>query len=365
MAGAGTGTRIRLDRISIRYGDFTAVDDLTLAIEPGEILALLGASGCGKTTTLKAVAGLQRIDDGEIRFGERRVDGLAPHRRNVGMVFQSYALFPHMTVTENVRFGLAMHGVPRHRHGERIRRVLDMLHIAALADSYPDQISGGQQQRVALARTLVVEPLVLLLDEPLSALDRQLRDVMRTEIRNVVKQTGITSLLVTHDQEEALTVADRVAVMRAGRIEQVGSAREIYEAPRTRYVADFIGRMNYLPGRVLDQGGGVCRVETAAGVIVAPAVPGLGAGQPVEAGFRPEVVRVDDAGAPRGDRNRVEARLVGETFAGVTTEYRFRTAGEVEIRALGQSDARFGAGADRRSCLEWPVSRTLVFAAGA
>ena len=247
IGSASHGARVRIEDVRVAFGAVIAVDGVSLELEPGEVLSLLGPSGCGKTTLLKSICGLQRPDRGRILFDEVDIVPIAPHRRRVGMVFQNYALFPHLRVRENVRFGLRMHAVPAVDHAQRIDRALQLLRIENLAESYPDQLSGGQQQRVALARTLVVEPSVLLLDEPLAALDRVLRDSMRSEIRQLVKTLGITTLIVTHDQEEALSIADRVAVMNAGRIEQVGPPQTVYAAPANAFVGAFLGGINLIP----------------------------------------------------------------------------------------------------------------------
>lgn len=326
---------VTLDRVSVRYGAFTAVDDLSLSIAPGEILALLGPSGCGKTTTLKAITGLQAVDAGRIRFGAEDVTEVAPHRRGVGMVFQNYALFPHLTVSENVAFGLAMHGVAKVERATRVSDALTLLQIGELALKYPAQLSGGQQQRVALARTLVVRPKVLLLDEPLSALDRQLRDVMRTELRRLLKEVGITAIIVTHDQDEALTLADRVAVMHGGRIEQIDSPRDVYTNPRTRFVASFIGQTNYFSGAVTALSGDSATVRLDEhNVIAARPMRPVTVGESVEVAVRPEAFAL----TPSPDTVPLVAELIGEVYAGGTTEWRFRLAGGQIFRVLSVAD---------------------------
>jgi len=326
---------VALENITVRYGAFTAVDDLSLAIAPGEILALLGPSGCGKTTTLKAITGLQAVDAGRIRFGAEDVTEVAPHRRGVGMVFQNYALFPHLNVTENVAFGLAMHGVEKAERAARATGALALLQIGELAAKYPGQLSGGQQQRVALARTLVVRPKVLLLDEPLSALDRQLRDVMRTELRRLLKEVGITAIIVTHDQDEALTLADRVAVMNAGRIEQIDSPRDIYASPRTRFVAGFIGQTNTLRGTItsLSANGALVRLDAHNEILARP-MRTVAIGETVEVAIRPEAFSL----SPVPDAMRLIAQATGETYAGGTTEWHFRLAGGQVFRVLSVAD---------------------------
>jgi ABC-type Fe3+/spermidine/putrescine transport system ATPase subunit len=243
---------IRLDGISKSYdGRLRAVDEISLDVKPGEFFSLLGPSGCGKTTTLRMIAGFETVDTGRILVGDRDVTDVPVHRRDMGMVFQSYALFPHRTVTENVAFGLRMRKVPKPEIEARVKAALAMVALTGFEDRRPGQLSGGQQQRVALARAIVIRPPVLLCDEPLGALDRKLRQQMQFELKQLQKELGVTLDFVTHDQEEALTMSDRIAVMNAGRIEQVGAPNEIYDRPRTRFVADFIGEINLIdrPGR--------------------------------------------------------------------------------------------------------------------
>jgi ABC-type Fe3+/spermidine/putrescine transport system ATPase subunit len=237
---------VELRGVTKRFGDVVAVDALDLAVRRGEFLALLGPSGCGKTTTLRLVAGFEQPDAGEILIGGDAVAGLPPYKRNVNTVFQSYALFPHLNVLENVAYGLKGRGVPRRERQERAREALALVRLAGLDDRKPRHLSGGQQQRVALARALVMEPRVLLLDEPLGALDLKVRKQLQIELKRIQERVGITSLYVTHDQEEALAMADRVAVMNGGRIEQLAPPREVYDTPATRFVADFIGETNFV-----------------------------------------------------------------------------------------------------------------------
>ena len=241
---------VELQNVTKRYGDVVAVSDLSLRVEHGEFVALLGPSGCGKTTTLQMLAGFVEATLGDIRIDGKPMRGIPPHKRNIGVVFQSYALFPHLTVLDNVGFGLKMRNVERDEIAKRVRRALDLVQLVSLDQRYPRELSGGQQQRVALARALVIEPSVLLLDEPLSNLDANLREQMRFEIREIQKRIGITTVFVTHDQNEAMAAADRLVVMSKGEIRQVGSAREIYERPRDLFVAGFIGQANLLRGTV-------------------------------------------------------------------------------------------------------------------
>ena len=243
--GSATVSDLRLEGITKRYGSVTAVDGMNLEVRDGEFLTLLGPSGCGKTTTLGLIAGFFPPSAGEIYLKGKAVAELPPFKRDIGVVFQDYALFPHMTAGENVAFGLKMRGVERAEMDTRVREALDLVQLRGLAERRPVELSGGQRQRVALARALVIRPAVLLLDEPLSNLDLKLREEMRVEIAGIQRRLGITTVFVTHDQGEALVMSDRIAVMNAGRIEQLGKPSEIYDKPATRFVAEFIGRMNF------------------------------------------------------------------------------------------------------------------------
>jgi putative spermidine/putrescine transport system ATP-binding protein len=247
MTGA---VEVRLEELRRRYGAVVALDGLTLTLAPGELVALLGPSGCGKTTALRLVAGLEDADGGRVVVGDRDVTGLPANRRDVGMVFQAYSLFPHMTAHQNVAFGLRLRGVGGAERRRRAAEMLDLVGLATQANRYAHELSGGQQQRVALARALAIRPAVLLLDEPLSALDAKVRAQLRDEIRRVQLEVGITTLFVTHDQEEALAIADRVGVMREGRLEQLGTPTEVYARPATPFVAEFVGLTNRLAASV-------------------------------------------------------------------------------------------------------------------
>ncbi|MGE8942362.1 ABC transporter ATP-binding protein [Leptospira interrogans] len=239
---------VRLVAVTKRYGDVVALPRLDLDIPKSSFFALLGPSGCGKTTTLRLIAGFERSDAGEVWIKGDNVTHVPPHQRNFGMVFQQLALFPHLSVNDNVAFGLRMRRTERAEIGKRVARALDLVKLSGYGDRFPRQLSGGQQQRVALARAIVFEPSVLLLDEPLGALDKMLRDEMQVELRELQRRLGITTVFVTHDQEEALTMSDHVAVMRDGEIEQMGAPRDIYETPRTKFVAGFLGASNFLDG---------------------------------------------------------------------------------------------------------------------
>ena len=240
---------VALEAVTKRYADTTAVDDVTLEVEAGEFFSLLGPSGCGKTTTLRMIAGFARPDEGRILLDGRDVTDVPPHRRAVNTVFQSYALFPHLNVEQNVAFGLRFQKTTKDESRRRVATALETVHLTGLERRKPSQLSGGQQQRVALARALVLEPVVLLLDEPLGALDAKLRRPLQIELKTIQQEVGITFVYVTHDQEEALTMSDRMAVMSGGKVEQVGTPREAYEAPATAFVADFLGVSNLMTGR--------------------------------------------------------------------------------------------------------------------
>ena len=302
--------RLEIAGLTKRYGATTTVKDVSLAVEDGEFLVLLGPSGCGKTTTLRMVAGFVEPSGGSIRLGGEDITHRPAWRRNTGMVFQSYALFPHMTVAGNVAFGLEMRKVPKAEREARALEALRLVRLGGLADRLPRQLSGGQQQRVALARALAVRPDVLLLDEPLSNLDAKLREEVRIEIRQLQRQLGLTTIMVTHDQEEALTVADRLVVMAEGEIRQVGSQRDLYERPADRFVAGFVGRSTFLPGTVIAPG----RFETAGGLKIAcREAPGTG---PAMLALRPEAIRLDPA---TNSANRVTGEIEILVLSGSAT----------------------------------------------
>jgi len=304
---------VELVGVTKRFGDeVVAVDDVTLTVEDGEFFSLLGPSGCGKTTTLRMIAGFEFPTQGSIRIHGAEMGLKPPNERPVNTVFQSYALFPHMTVFDNVAFGLQMRGVERSEMESRVRRVLDQVQLSRRADAKPRQLSGGMQQRVALARALVNEPEVLLLDEPLGALDLKLRQNMQYELKDLQTRVGITFVYVTHDQEEALTMSDRIGVMNEGRLLQVGDSRDIYENPRTRFVADFIGDINLVPATYA--GPGSARLSNGAEVGIENGNPASG---PLTLALRPERLILHAPGDPVPEgRNRLPARIARRTYFG-------------------------------------------------
>jgi putative spermidine/putrescine transport system ATP-binding protein len=302
------GHTLDIDAVTHRYGPVTAVHDVSLAVRAGEIVALLGPSGCGKTTLLRVVAGFVRQSAGSVRIDGRPVDDLPANLRNVGIVFQSYALFPHMTVAHNIAYGLQARGVPRAEVRRTVDRFLDVVRLTDLRDRLPRQLSGGQQQRVAVARALAVEPTVLLLDEPFSALDKGLRLDMQIEIKRLQRQLGLTAILVTHDQDEAMSVADRIAVMKHGRVEQFDTPVRVYDRPATLFVSGFIGTTNLLPGRALESADGGTFVALDAGARLAVASDrAFAPGEPVVLSARPEQLCLH--AEPAAERWPVQRRL--------------------------------------------------------
>jgi iron(III) transport system ATP-binding protein len=308
-------TAIRIEQLSKSYGPVAVVQEVSLEIHDGELFFLLGPSGCGKTTLLRAIAGFVTPDRGEIYFDGRRMNDVPPRDRQTGMVFQNYALWPHMTVTQNIAFGLSVRKVPASERQRRVAEAVALVRLQGLENHRPTQLSGGQQQRVALARALVIRPNVLLLDEPLSNLDARLRCEMREEIRRVHDQTRLTTIYVTHDQKEALSLADRMAVMHGGRVAQVGTPQELYRRPRNRFIAVFLGDANLIEGTVTDARDGMVSVDTTIGHLEGvAAADGLGVGTPALCCIRPESIALEPPAGP--GPNRFCAQVDRDLFLG-------------------------------------------------
>ncbi len=332
--------RISIQNLSKRFGNTTVLRGISLEIQDQELFFLLGPSGCGKTTLLRIIAGFYEPDSGQLRFGDRLMNGIPPHRRNTGMVFQNYALWPHMTVFENVAYGLEVRAVSAAEKRERVAEALAIVQMGSYAGRTPNQLSGGQQQRVALARALVIKPDVLLLDEPLSNLDARLRLEMREEIRRIHGQTRITTIYVTHDQKESLSLADRIAVMREGVIEQIGDPRAIYRAPVNRFVADFIGETNWAKANVLGRSNTGVLVKTDFAEFHALPQPELTA-ERVWLGFRPEALQIGP-----GPANSFAGTLSHVSYLGETQQYELRLSPTVTLKAVEQNPSeirRIGA----------------------
>ncbi len=327
-----TGTVV-LESVTKRFGTATAVDNISLRVDPGEFLSLLGPSGCGKTTTLRMLAGFEHPDEGSIRISGKDVLGMPPYKRNVNTVFQAYALFPHLTIAENVSYGLQQSKVPKSEIRTRVADALDMVRMRSFADRKPQQLSGGQQQRIALARALVNRPSVLLLDEPLGALDRQLREEMQLELKLLQSRVGITFIFVTHDQHEALSMSDRIAIMREGRIEQLADADTIYSAPTSAYVAGFVGQQNFLDATARD----ATTAETLIGsVTTSVANPALRAGDAMIAAVRPEFVQLSAAsdGAKKPSAaNTFGGSILSASHLGETVQFLVDLGNELSIQA--------------------------------
>jgi spermidine/putrescine transport system ATP-binding protein len=344
---------VRLERVTKQFDEVIAVDDVSLSVTHGQFFALLGPSGCGKTTTLRMIGGFEEPTAGAIYLGDRDVVGLPPYKRDVNTVFQSYALFPHLSIFENVAFGIRRKGVRGGQLAGRVREILKLVDLAGVEKRKPRQLSGGQQQRVALARALVNKPQLLLLDEPLGALDLKLRKQMQLELKQIQHELGVTFVHVTHDQEEAMTMADTIAVMNRGQIEQLGPPDELYERPRTAFVAGFLGISNLLPGTVT----AVDRVRLDRGGEVRVAAEALeGRDGRVAVGIRPEKIRVGSAG-----ENSLEGSVFERAYVGVSTQYVVDTeAGRVTVYVQNADRAASAAAPGDRINLSWNAESTFV-----
>lgn len=353
------GPVLELAGVRKRYDQVVAVDDVDLVLDAGEFLTLLGPSGSGKTTTLMMVAGLQQPDAGRIVLNGSSVANLPPYRRDVGMVFQNYALFPHMTVRRNIAFPLEMRGTPAVEIGRLVDDALALVRLPDHGDRLPRELSGGQQQRVALARAMVYRPALLLMDEPLGALDRKLREQLQLEIKRVHRERGISVLYVTHDQEEALAMSDRIAVFNKGRIEQVGTPEELYDRPASHFVASFVGDTNFIDGRVLGIADGICAIETAAGSVEAVARTSVEAGARVLVAVRPERIALAPAGTAGSG---LAGTVVEQVFLGTSRKYVVRLADGtslVALRPVGEPPFDQSALSVRVS---WMADKAMAFA---
>ena len=344
-----SGVELEVVGLTKRYSPQVTIGAISFEVREGEFFSLLGPSGCGKTTTLRCIAGFESLSEGSITLRGERIDGRPPHRRGVGLVFQNYALFPHLTVFDNIAFGLRVRRVAKAEIADRVRRMLELIDLPEMAGRYPAQLSGGQQQRIAIARSLVLEPQMLMFDEPLSNLDFKLRLQMRDELRALQRRLGKTSIYVTHDQTEALALSDRIAVLSHGRIEQIGTPSEIYERPATAFVADFIGSSNLLKARIVGKAGAGIAVETADGLRLVCASGDGGGASDVSILIRPERIRVQPPGtAGASPENRFPARIADVTYLGEDLHLRVELDGGQTLRAAVKNGSIDGGCAPER-----------------
>jgi spermidine/putrescine transport system ATP-binding protein len=359
----GLEADIRLENVTKRFGDAVAVDDLTLSIERGTFYALLGPSGCGKTTTLRMIGGFEDPTEGVVYLGGQAVTDLPPYKRDVNTVFQSYALFPHLSVERNVGFGLERRKVSKAEVRRRVGETLELVQLHGLGKRKPAQLSGGQQQRVALARALVNQPRALLLDEPLGALDLRLRKQLQLELKRIQQDVGITFVHVTHDQEEAMSMADTIAVMNHGRIEQAGSAEDLYESPRTAFVANFLGISNLIDGRVVERGADYATVRIGDGTLVLVPNECCANGDAVQIGVRPEKVDLVAAGTDvTPGHNALAGVITVSAFLGVSIQYVVRGpgGGELTVIAPNRAGRTPSLGAGTEVLLTWDPEHTFA-----
>ena len=359
---------VRLERVTKRFGDVTAVDDLSLTVQQGEFFSLLGPSGCGKTTTLRMVGGFEEVTSGSVFLGDAEITDLPPFRRPVNTVFQNYALFPHLDVFENIAFGLRRRKTPLGEIRRQVEFMLNLVDLAGYEKRRPNQLSGGQQQRIALARALVNNPRVLLLDEPLGALDLKLRKQMQVELKRIQSEIGITFVFVTHDQEEAMTMSDRIAVMRHGRIEQLGRPEELYERPRTEFVAGFLGVSNLLDGEVDERGADLTTIRLGDGTVLRAPSSTVNGATSVRVGVRPEKLRVvaGSGEPPPGatDTNVISGTVLDASYIGVSTQYLVETRDGHALTVYAQNLETSGSAeviADGETVhLAWKPQHTFV-----
>jgi spermidine/putrescine ABC transporter ATP-binding subunit len=330
---------VNLDKVLKTYGDVVAADHIDLAVEEGDFFALLGPSGCGKTTILRLIAGFNTPDTGAISVDGQRIEHVPPEKRNIGMVFQNYALFPHLRVAENIAFGLSVKRTPKKEIRRQVDEMLALVRLEGFEDRYPRQLSGGQQQRVALVRALITKPDLLLLDEPLAALDKQLRTQMQVELRELQKKLGITAIFVTHDQEEAMTLSDRIAVMKDGKIAQIGTPTEVYERPRTKFVSTFLGDSNFFSGQIVEQTGDRIKVSLAPDLVLeARTQAGVELNRETILAVRPEKIFLS-AQQPNGF-NAVPAKVLHRVYMGTCTNYILQPVVGARISVFSQNETR-------------------------
>jgi len=358
---------VRIERVTKRFGDFVAVDDLSLEVKQGEFFSLLGPSGCGKTTTLRMIGGFEEVTSGSIFLGDTDVTDLPPFKRATNTVFQNYALFPHLNIFENIAFGLRRRKTPKDETRDQVESMLKLVELPGYENRKPSQLSGGQQQRIALARALVNNPQVLLLDEPLGALDLKLRKQMQVELKRIQNEIGITFIFVTHDQEEAMTMSDRIAVMRHGRIEQAGAPEDLYERPATTFVAGFLGVSNLLDGEVVGRGSDEAEVRLADGAVVRVPTTTLNGATRVHVGIRPEKLRVVATGSDHvadAGTNSLDGKILDASYVGVHTQYLVQTADGHRLTVYAQNLETSGASevlADGEAVrLSWKPQHTFV-----
>ena len=351
-------SRVILKKVKKSFGDFVALHELDLDIQEGEFLTLLGPSGCGKTTTLRLVAGFIEPTNGSILLGDQDVTQVAPQHREIGMVFQDYALFPHMTIADNIGFGLKERRYPKNDINERVKELLDLIRLPEVHDRYPAEVSGGQQQRIAVARAVAYPPKVLLMDEPLGALDLKLRETMQIELRRIQQELAITTIYVTHDQIEAMNMSDRIVVMNAGRIEQMGSAEDIYNAPKTRFVADFVGQINLFDAVIKKETPEYLLVSIANTEIRAP-LSSVKMEGVISVGVRPEHINLVDTAEPSSTSNSLTGTLVGRTFTGNLTRL-FIDVGLDKPVVVETNPQNAPSTIGSNVTLSWPIDLSII-----
>lgn len=351
-------SRVILKKVKKSFGDFVALHELDLDIQEGEFLTLLGPSGCGKTTTLRLVAGFIEPTNGSILLGDQDVTQVAPQHREIGMVFQDYALFPHMTIADNIGFGLKERRYPKNDINERVRELLDLIRLPEVHDRYPAEVSGGQQQRIAVARAVAYPPKVLLMDEPLGALDLKLRETMQIELRRIQQELAITTIYVTHDQIEAMNMSDRIVVMNAGRIEQMGGAEDIYNFPKTRFVADFVGQINLFDAVIKKETPEYLLVGIANTEIRAP-LPSVKMEGGISVGVRPEHINLVDTAEHASTSNSLTGTLVGRTFTGNLTRL-FIDVGLDKPVVVETNPQNAPSTIGSNVTLSWPINLSII-----